>query len=330
MARLAVWATCGMNPATGYGKMEIGIIRALLAAGAELLPFPDTATPTAPTLVIGSPRRIEHWPGKLRAWSYTMSESTAPSPEWVKCLNHYYERVILPAPDLCDLYRDAGVTIPTHYIPLGVDYAPIPYVEREMPKESEPFIWLTYSLGDMRKGAELAMLAFNRLFKGDPRHKLIVKCRDNPHWLNGLSDPQIEIVRGQTSEKHWQELLYRSHAFIFPSRAEGFGLPPREAVLSGLPTIATQWLGMWDVNEWGFALPVRTMTPCQFDDYSANAEGALWAEPSRAMLDQHMTEVYNYYNSALEKTRDGRDYLMDYFTYQYTAERLLDLLEAQL
>ncbi len=324
MARLAVWATCGMNPATGYGKMEIGITRALLAAGAELLPFPDS---TAPTLVIGSPRRIEQWPGKLRAWSYTMSESTAPSPEWVQCLNTYYERVILPAPDLCDLYRDAGVTIPTHYIPLGVDYAPIPHIERQFPKDGEPFIWLTYSLGDMRKGAELAMLAFNRLFKGDPRHKLLVKCRDNPHWLSGLVDDQIEIVRGQMGEDDWHGLLARSHAFIFPSRAEGFGLPPREAVLSGLPTIATQWLGMWDADQWGYALPVRTMSACQFDDYSANAEGALWAEPSRSVLDEHMTEVYRYYNTALEKTRDGRDYLLDYFTYEYTAERVLDLLE---
>jgi glycosyltransferase involved in cell wall biosynthesis len=324
MARMAVWATCGMNPATGYGKMEIGIIRELLAAGADLLPFPDSSVPT---LVIGSPRKIEHWPTPLRAWSYTMSESTAPSPEWVTCLNRYYERVILPAPDLCDLYKAAGVTIPTHYIPLGVDYAPIPLVERRMPSEGEPFLWLTYSLGDMRKGAELAMLAFNRLFKGDPRHKLIVKCRDNPHWLNGLVDDQIEIVRGQTSEKHWQELLYRAHAFIFPSRAEGFGLPPREAVLSGLPTIATQWLGMWDVDQWGYGLPVQTMTPCQYDDWSANAEGALWAEPSRWQLDEHMRMIYDHYSACRYVAEEGRSYLLGCMTYKNTAERLLELLE---
>jgi glycosyltransferase involved in cell wall biosynthesis len=50
---------------------------------------------------------------------------------------------------------------------------------------------------------------------------------DRVHWLPSLSEPELRAV------------LQGSLGLVFPSREEGFGLPPLEAMLSGIPAIAS-------------------------------------------------------------------------------------------
>lgn len=318
-------ATNRQNPATGYGKMELGLEMGFKAIGS------DVATYTSPTrrnrrksdvtLIVG----YASWLPKLhngRTWLYTMSETTRPSKEWIKSINHYCERVFVPAPALCDYYRAAGVECPVHFVPLGTDWNPPRYHVR---RKGEPFVWLTYTVGDTRKGVDLAMLAFQRLFGGDMRHRLIIKCRDNPHWLTGLRNDQIELVNGQTTDAEWYRMLEKSHAFIFPSRGEGYGLPPREATLTGLPTIATRWLGMHDIGFWGFPVGVRCLKPAPFDaDFAeANGEGAYWSEPDTTDLDHQMQCIYNHYEDALKRALEGRAYLLGTHTWENTACQIM-------
>lgn len=322
MPALNIFPTCRMNPATGYGRLEIGLVKGLMKAGAEVALTDADSDPRHPiTLITGSPEWGEYIPG--RRWALTMSESTRVSSIWVDCLNTLYERVFVPAPCFVDIYKDSGVQIPVQYIPLGVDFSPPEWVERELNGHVN---WLTYSLGDTRKGAELAMLAFNRQFQGDERHHMYIKCRDNPMWLSGLEDPQITIVRGQISEHEWNALLASCHAFIFASRGEGFGYPPREAVLAGLPTVATEAHGLWDVGEWGFPIPVKEMRAATFDFIDANEDNCLWWEPDARAIDAQMCAILADYPAALDKARAGREYLLRNFTWEQTACAIMSAL----
>lgn len=336
-AQLNFFPSNRMNPATGYGKMELGILSGLMATGAKVAMVDQFTAPTHNiTLVTGSPEWGEGVPG--RKWVFTMSESTRVSKLWVGILNAQFERVLVPCPPLVDIYRDSGVTIPVDYVPLGVDYKAPAFVARD--PEPAQFTWLTYSLGDMRKGADLAIMAFKRVCGDDPRYRLIIKCRDEAQWLTGLDDPQIELAQGQMDESAWHDLLRRCHAMIFPSRGEGFGLPPREAALSGMPVAATQALGMWDVEKWGYPIPVKGMRPCQFDYYEANDDGALWWEPdwgtldpvagtiTPGPLDAQMRAIMADYPAALAQAQRGRDYLLTYFTWEQVARQITDLLMA--
>ena len=275
---LTLFATNKKNAATGYGRMERGILQGFAALGVNVPHFSSKPRKKidGTVLLVGSPELAEKLPASTRLVCYTMSEADQVSQEWVDVLNARFDAVIVPAPLLVDIYRKSGVTIPVHFVPLGVDYRPPAWVQR--PAYPEGFRVLGYTLGDMRKGAHLSMLAFKRVFGGERGAKLIVKARDNWNttWLAGCVDDQVEIVGGETSESDWHALLASCHCMIFPSYGEGFGLPPREAVLSGMPVIASSWLGLWDSAEWGYPLSVKRMLPAAFDFWEANAEGSKW------------------------------------------------------
>ena len=329
MTHLHIFATNKKNGATGFGRMEIGLITALREIGVDVTEVHQRKPARGGiTLVIGSPKwgAIKQLANTTR-WLFTMSESTRVSAEWVEQINDLYAHVLVPTPELVPIYRDSGITVPVSYVPLGVDLNPPAYARRA--PNPDTFTWLTYSLGDTRKGAELAMMAFNRLFGGNSRFRLVIKCRDNPLWLSGLEDPQMTIVRGETDDNGWHQLLANANAFIFPSRGEGYGLPPREATIAGLPTIATQWLGLWDIEYWGYPLRVKEMRPSRFDMWEANAEGSLWAEPDAEDLDRRMMQIVTNYPQALSKAVAGRQYLLGNFRWQSVAQKLMMTIERE-
>lgn len=309
---LNVYNANGCNPYTGYGKLELGIARGLQSAGVRLNVWPD---PDVPTLLVGFADwlKADHI-RQTRRYLVTMSESTQVSKRWVDLINWYADGVFVPCPALVDVYQDSGIKRPVVCAAMGIDLRDV--VQSTGWDGERRFEWLTYSYGDMRKGAELAIMAFKRLFQGDEQHHLTIKARDGTRsWIEALDDPQITVVMGQQSEREWMAMIERSHCFVFPSRGEGFGLPPREATLAGVPAIATQWLGMADVECWGLPIRVQDLRVCTFDRYEANAKGAQWAEPDLEHLMEQMRWVHTHYTEAREIARTGAWYLRENHTW---------------
>ena len=344
---LTLYNTCGCNPFTGYGRVELGLAKGLQGRGVRLRLWPEAG---GIVLVSGYATWLDapHI-ADSRRWMMTMSETTLVSQKWVDVINKKAERVLVPCPGLVDVYQQSGVTVPVHYVPLGVDLFtpptpplpipphpyPSPQVEREKGEGGEQdtgnwkngrFVFLTYSLGDLRKGAELVIATFLRAFGGDDNYRLKIKARDGYNtWIAGLEHPQITVVTGV--QLSWDELLARADCFVFPSRGEGFGLPPREATLAGVPTIATRWLGMWDVDQWGYPLGYTRMRLAEFDQYEANAEGAEYVEPDAVQLQSLMEQVAADPASARMFAIRGREYLLANFTWDQTAQRIIALAE---
>lgn len=324
LTKLNLYPACGLNSYEGYGRVEIGLVRGLTRTGIATNLLPD---PALPTLLCGNPK----WAASplmenQRVWLLTMIESTRASQPWVDNINAHCERVLLPVAEMRPLMRDSGVRVPIHILPLGVDAFEFPYRQRAY---SEPFTFLTYSYGDLRKGAELAVMAFKMLYDGDRRFRLIIKARDGGTiaWLRHVANDQITVVSGNIPEATLRDLYAQAHAFVFPSRAEGFGLPPREAVISGLPTIATRWLGMADVDCWGYGLGVKAMQPAQYERIVNNAAQALWAEPDFDDLLHWMQHVVANYERIARHVERQRAYLLTYHTWRKSAEHLSQLLE---
>ncbi len=344
MVAVTVVAANGMNRATGYGKLEAGLVQGFEQIGADVHTVMLSRLDQDPertlarglaagradlTVFTGSPSWGELLDGRTRAWLYTMSETNRVSVEWVDTINHCFEGVFVPCPPLVDVYRESGVRVPVVFAPMGVEKPEMNHQDTKNAKKcKDVFTFVTYSLGDMRKGAELAMFAFNRLFGRDPHYRLIIKARDNARlsWLAGLDESNMSVVGGETSEADWWNLLDETDCFVFPSRGEGFGLPPREATLMGIPTIATQWLGLWDVDCWGLPVGVSDLRPASFDEWGANAEGSLWAEPDQDDLDDAMRFVVDCPQDAQRYAQKGREYLEYLFNWRRTAAVMMEVL----
>ena len=78
------------------------------------------------------------------------------------------------------------------------------------------------------------------------------------------------------------ELYAMADAMCWPSRGEGWGMPPREFAMTGKPVIATRWSGLEDgIDHW--ALPIgHTMEPSRLlvDKQTGQMDDdCLWALP---------------------------------------------------
>lgn len=330
--QIGYYPTNGINSYTGYGRLEHGLALGLDAAGVQVSLTPRDGVPV---ITVGHAKWLEAPHVRhARRWLMTMSESNRVSEGWVETINAHAERVLVPCAQLVDVYRDSGVTVPVHDVGCGVSrenaygldgLAPVPYRA-----DRDPFTFLTYSYGEIRKNADIVVQQFLVQFHGDARYRLVVKVREKFElsWMSTFTHPQVEFVTGVQGEDDWADLIRSAHCFVFPSRGEGFGLPPREATLLHIPSIATRWLGLADVDCWGVPVDVAQMHAVNFAAYEANHEDAQWAFPSMEQIGAQMRWVAEHYEEAYQIAVRGADYLRRESSWEAMGRRVAALIEA--
>jgi glycosyltransferase involved in cell wall biosynthesis len=115
-------------------------------------------------------------------------------------------------------------------VPNGVDEFFTPGEERE-----ESYILFTGTL-EPRKGVEDLIDVWRALPRPRPR---LVLCGNKGWGLRVREEEGLEIT-GYVTRERLRELYRRALLFVYPSRHEGFGIPPLEAMACGAPVIATR------------------------------------------------------------------------------------------
>jgi glycosyltransferase involved in cell wall biosynthesis len=178
---------------------------------------------------------------------YTMLECTKIPESWVNSINRYCERVIVPCEQQRQAFLDSGVTVDVKSIPLGL--TPELFPERDYEKKDDTFIFGSMGTLTYRKGTDLLVRAFKETFPKDkyPNVHLYLKTLSvggiASMWFmdkQDLKDDRIIFNADMFSPTELVENFFHTlDCFVFPTRGEGFGLPPLEAMMTGLPVICT-------------------------------------------------------------------------------------------
>jgi glycosyltransferase involved in cell wall biosynthesis len=209
----------------------------------------------------------------------------------------------------------------------------------------ETFRFLMLGKFEARKGYDQLLEAFVRAFGKDPKVELLIKG-DFFHlrrevrgaklldFVKRYDAPNIRLLTGDVSREDLFLVYSSADAFVFPSRAEGWGLPLIEAMATGLPAITTNYSGqtefLKDVN--GYFMPIaHKIVPINDPEYQQFALGhegdwGRWAEPNIDDLAQKMREMVPNYGEWRQKGLEASRILRSKFTWTNAANIALESL----
>lgn len=167
--------------------------------------------------------------------------------------------------------------------------------------------FLAVGVGSRNKNTELVAKAFERAGLADV-HLVMTGAREQRvHREAGDRSFASDVVHyvGHVSDAELRALYEHALALIYPSRYEGFGLPPLEAMTCGCPVVISDQPALLEIAGKGDAALVTGMNDV---DGLAGLLGRLAAD---AELRQHLSAR-------------GRAHAA-HFTWKSTATRLLDL-----
>ncbi len=258
------------------------------------------------------------WKGQVPC-VYTMWEAQRLPESFRECL-HHYDTVIVPSMQNVELFGRYHDNV--KYVPLGVDPKDWHYQPRSMPGSTFRFL---FGGSGKRKGGDLAVAAFKRLWGregswGDGPIPILTMKSPNGDQFYGQ---RIETVSGKLSDADEVALYARAHCYLQPSRGEGFGLQPLQAIAQGCPTILTGAHGHEAFMHLGLPISATESEA----EYFIYGDAGTWWEPSLDELCDMMADVYKNYDLHVADAEINAG-LAAKFTWENSARGLIDAIGA--
>ena len=238
------------------------------------------------------PHAMGWWPGQVPC-VLTMWEATELPPAFRENLDEF-DTVMVPSWHNVELFRRYHDNV--HYVPLGID------PERWFPVKRRPpttrFNFLIGGTGE-RKGTDLAVRAFQKAFppgswgRDQPIPYLVMKQPKD----EGYHGDRIEHILGYVDGEVERSIYEEAHCYLQPSRGEGFGLQPLQAIAQAIPTILTNAHGHFAFSHLGMGLSFK-MSRAGFFLYG---DAGYWWEPDFDELVDSMRYVYEHYDECSQR-----------------------------
>lgn len=235
---------------------------------------------------------------------YTMVENTEVGKEWVRMCNEM-DALFVPSEFLTKVFPACGVTIPVVAVKQGINSSMFPYIER---KKKEKFIFGTIGYQDERKNWKDLVRAFSSEFSPDEPVELWIKNSNHYFGNTKFKDPRIKIINKMYEFGELKRLYSMFDCFVFPSHAEGSGLPPREAMATGLPVILTNWSGLTEVADPTISYPINPIS-IDYPDIRGNEQPGFQARIDISELMYWMRYVYEHQTEAIEKGKKASEFV---------------------
>lgn len=321
--------------ALGYGRMGVNIAREVERMGITVyddMPMPDglrTNTKvegdrkpglSGAVCWLSVPVHAKGWWEGQFASCFTMWESTYLPPSFRESL-HEFDQIIVPSQQNVELFSEYHDNV--HYVPLGINPDTWHYTPRQPPN-----IYFDYLIGGSgeRKGTMLAYDAFRKVFGNEgswPEQGLIPRLiMKSPQGKEPVDHPRVMMISGRLTADDEIALYESAHVYLQPSRGEGFGLQPLQAIAQGIPTILTNAHGHAAFAELGIPLSATLAKAGYFTAGDAHD----WWEPDFVELCDQIRWVYDNYTTALDTAEQSAQIVADTLTWRHCAQRLIDAI----
>lgn len=254
-----------------------------------------------------------------RVW-FIVWESTKLDPRWIKNIDQ--STAIVTASDWnANCLSACGVESPIYRIPLftlpGYEYRP--YVE------SGKYVYgcsghLNGQAG--RKNLFVAVQAFREAFPGNTDVELRIKVGEYD-YVEVPDDPRIKVTKGHLSAEEMQKWYAGLDVFVHPSKSEGWGFQPLQAMATGRPVIACKYGGVAEYFDGNVGLETRYSYELAHDMYQDQGH---WANPALDSLSENMVYAYAHRDEMARLGQNGSERSKK-FTLKRTMDQLIPVLE---
>ena len=199
--------------------------------------------------------------------------------------------------------------------------------------------------GLSRKNISGMLEAFDKAFAGDPAFRLILRIRNFPHITararegNAQSmdvlariaaSRSVEVVSGEMSRADVLRLYGRAHCYLSLHRSEGFGYTMAEAMLAGVPVVATGYSGNLEYMDADTALLVDyETTSIRPGEYLFWAPGMQWADPSTEHAAELLQTVASDRSGSRARAERARLHVADRLSFDRLVARFAELLDGR-
>jgi hypothetical protein len=210
--------------------------------------------------------------------------------------------------------------------------------------------WLKGSLGQDRKDIGMAIKTFATVFQYLPKDKrpaLVVKTShagfsvidreatrekiDGVLKSFGDKCPSVYLLHGDMEESDMSNLYHhpKVKAMISFAKGEGYGRPMAEFTLTGKPILASGWSGQIDFLPAEHAVLLEGSLT-QVDESAADQfcmKEAQWFSVNYSNAANKIYDVYNKYDSYLEKSKGLRENTLKNFTLDNMHNKFTQLMD---
>lgn len=316
-------ATVTPGTKDGYGIASVNIAQQLEKQGVKVS---YNYTGQTVGLLFHAPYSIMRVPTPYRLM-YTMFESTKIPESWRDYLAAA-DKIIVPSRWCQQVFKEGGFE--TEVVPLGYDDTFFKFKDREIKRDqNQNFIFLHYNAYNIRKGFLEVVKAFIEEFKPDEPVEMWFKTnlQKPPIPFNSSQYPNIKVFTGDYPEYRLADLCHKADCFVFPSRGEGFGQTPLEAMATGLPVIVPNAHGISEYfnRDCMYDVEVENMCPAIYKRYKGEDTGQMYVSSVKHLRSQ-MRYIYEHQEEARVKGRLAAEYAKNY-TYKQTGERLKAIID---